>query len=143
MTKNALSKALKSLTLKCIKCVKKITPSISFPKKYNGISHVSVCRSNIRTESPFPKQQNETVTLTLRSHFLSQCKPLGAITSIILFATLYHLSTGEAVSLLVSIDFAQLRKFSLLFKLFFFYCSPHSKPFKIKVFRLLSARKFI
>lgn len=33
--------------------------------------------------------------------------------------------------------------FQHLFQLFFFYCSPHSKPFKIKAFRWLSAEKFV
>lgn len=59
----------------------------------------------------------KTAALTLRSLFLSQCKPLGATISIILFSTLYHFCTGRVISSSASIDFTQLRKIRLLFPL--------------------------
>ena len=46
---------------------------------------------NIHSE----RDTQKTAALTLRSHFISKCKPLGAIISIILFDGLYHLRTGQ------------------------------------------------
>ena len=76
----------------------------------------------------------KTAALTLRSHFLSQCKPLEAIISIILFAPLSHLSTRRTISSSASIDFTQLRKIRLLFQLDMSFDIVLYKWHKINVF---------